>query len=755
MRKIVLSEEKHRFVNQNPHAVIEVDQQGKVIFCNTSAKTLFKIKDVSHHYYIQDFFSKEDDNVIQKHLLSSLPSEKFRIRLLDSLKQPFWSDINVTKDLNFANNGISVFWINDVSKEKEMADNIKEVKLFYKNILHNFPSDIVVFDKNHRYKFITPKAVANDEMREWLIGKDDYDYCKLTGKDNALADQRRKLFKDVVNSGEQFSMTESKIDSEGNRVHHLRNMLPIYDDSGQLEYVIGYGFNISSIKELEQQTSLFKLLLNESSESLIIVEENGNILFSNKFASTLTGIENLTGKPFSELNCFEVNDTGELEILKKLKEQKTLFSEGKILENGKIKCEIELKGNYIENESGSFYLVFINDITTRKNAERLLIEGKEIAETAAQDKSDFLSIMSHEIRTPLNAVIGLTHLILNDSPKPEHVEKLNILKFSGENLVSLVNNILDFNKIDNGKVVLENVRIPLEEMFQSIVLSLRHKAEEKNNVLEYFIDPKIPAFIEGDPTRLSQIFNNLVGNALKFTQAGKVLLSAELIEDTSKKINIKFSVKDTGIGIPKDKQDTIFKAFQQASTSTTREYGGTGLGLTITAKLAELFNSEIKIKSNENEGSEFYFHIECNRCSDNVKSKQRISQKNDPFTFVGKTILVVDDNPVNLMIAEEFLKKWGFHVLKAKDGKEGLDVLKKESLDIILLDLQMPVMDGYEAALKMRTINRTIPILAFTANQETEVFERIINSKMDGVISKPFIPEEFKKIIKTHLTKQH
>ncbi|MCG8614396.1 MAG: response regulator [Pseudomonadales bacterium] len=390
------------------------------------------------------------------------------------------------------------------------------------------------------------------------------------------------------------------------------------------------------------------------------------------------------------------------------------------------------------------------DITQEVLSQAELLHAKERAELATQEKSNFLSTMSHEIRTPLNAVIGLSHLLLEDAPTKAQVENLTTLKFSAESLLSLINDILDFSKIEAGKIELEMIPTDLRRLVKSVLASLELQAEEKGIDLRCFLDPKLPMLVRTDPTRLSQILINLLSNAIKFTDRGYVQIVIKAGKSQGEKIDIEFRVKDTGIGIGPETQQSIFDFFNQADNSITRKYGGTGVGLAITKGLLDLFGSRMVVKSAIGQGAMFAFKLTLPLAK--VSELEALPNQAEPESagavLRGCRVLLVEDNRVNVMVARKLLSKWGAEIDVADDGEAAIRMVQEQEYHIVLMDIQMPNMDGYEATRAIRQLGgkyKNLPILALTATVLEEVLQKTEAVGLNGVLSKPIRPGELKQ----------
>ncbi len=404
----------------------------------------------------------------------------------------------------------------------------------------------------------------------------------------------------------------------------------------------------------------------------------------------------------------------------------------------------------------------INQELEEKVAERThLINDQKLqlqkawkeAEMATKAKTEFLSVMSHEIRTPLNAIISLSHLMEIENENEETQEYIDALKFSAESLHSLINDILDYNKIEAGKINLESTEFSLIDLLKNICESFKYKASSKEVRLILQVGDHTPDRIMGDPTRLTQIFNNLVGNALKFTHEGNVTIAASLKGITDDAAVVSFVVSDTGIGIPQEKLDEIFEDYEQASRETTRKYGGTGLGLAITKKLIELHQSSIHVHSVEDVGTQFNFDIEF-KINDSMQIFDDADELDETKNLNNARILVVDDSDMNRLVLKRFFSMWNADCQEARNGYDALDLANKNSFDLILMDLQMDGIDGFETTFQIRktsAMNKDSRIVAMTAQRASDLYDKVRESAMQDLISKPFEPEDLYLKIKHYL----
>ena len=394
--------------------------------------------------------------------------------------------------------------------------------------------------------------------------------------------------------------------------------------------------------------------------------------------------------------------------------------------------------------------VSILDISDVKLTEFALMKAKQKAEEAAKIKSRFLSNMSHELRTPLNGIIGASNLLLHESYLEEQKPQLDILKFSSEHMMLLINDILDYNKIEAGKLQLEEAPVNIKHLAHQIAAQFAPQITSKGLYFYTEIDEELDTEVFTDQTRLNQVLSNLLSNAIKFTKEGSVCLIVKRLFASSTNVTVQFMVVDTGIGIPKEKQKEIFASFTQADVDTTRKYGGTGLGLSISKELVSMFKSDLLLESTPGKGSVFQFTAEWKI---NTERKMYINEEKakDLTPLNGTRILLAEDNPVNMAIARRFLVKWGVELTEAVNGKLAVQAFAAQSFDLVLLDLEMPEMDGATALKEIRKMDQEIPILAFTAAAYDNMMTDLLEKGFRDFIPKPFRPEDLHNKIGFHL----
>lgn len=508
---------------------------------------------------------------------------------------------------------------------------------------------------------------------------------------------------------------------------------------------------LNNFREIGERIALeerFRVLFEQSLNPKMIVGYRG-IIECNAAAVKILGARNrgeLIGKMPSSLSP-EYQEDGMLSTEKAM--QMNLIAQQKGHHrfdwlhktfNGDL-LQVEVTVSALPSLGKDIALVSWHDLTERKMFEKQLLEAKQRAEEASKAQEQFLSTMSHEIRTPLNAIIGFSKLLLEESPREDQKGSLEALHFSSEHLLALINDVLDYSKIQAGGITLENQTFSLSRLVEGIVKSFDNVVTEKGIQIQLKVDQQIPAHIVGDQVRLAQVLTNLIGNAIKFTKEGTVKIDLQLVNDANQQVDLKFSVSDTGIGISKDKLSMIFDQFSQASTDTTRKYGGTGLGLSISKKLVELMGGKIEVESVLGKGSQFCFTLRFLKASEkaNDVDKDVATKAYNPLNM---RLLLVEDNEINQLVVSKFLAKWAVRVDIAESGADGIKKAKEVAYDAILMDLHLPDIDGYETARTVRENGYSGEIIALTAAVLFDVKEKVLQNGMNDIVGKPFKPED-------------
>ncbi|MGZ3899578.1 MAG: PAS domain S-box protein, partial [Bacteroidia bacterium] len=490
-------------------------------------------------------------------------------------------------------------------------------------------------------------------------------------------------------------------------------------------------------KMVEEQTAHLAAIVTSSNDAIISQSLDGIIRVWNKSAEKIFGYtaEEAIGQAGSIIIPQDHQDE-ERSITEQIKSGKHIeqFETVRRRKDGKV-INVSLSVSPIKGASGKIKAIskVVREITEQKRFEKELIEAKrnaerdkKLAEEAVEAKQQFLSNMSHEIRTPLNAIIGFTKVVLKTNLDEKQKEYLNAIKVSGDALIVLINDILDLAKVEAGKMTFEQIPFKLDDSISSMLNLFETKLFKKNVELVKDYDKKIPDVLVGDPVRLHQIILNLVSNAIKFTHKGKITVSAVLKDEDSEKATIEFSIEDTGIGIPEDKLDTIFNNFQQATHGTTRVYGGTGLGLAIVKQLVLSQGGSLQVKSKVDEGSIFSFILAFKKTKEKVENTREpeVEEIEEEVSEHVK-VLVAEDVALNQLLIQTLLKEFGFESTLAANGKIAVETLEKQNFDLVLMDLQMPEMNGYEATRYIRdTLKSDIPIIALTADVTTTDVEK-------------------------------
>jgi len=739
------------FVNvfqASPEIHCILNRDGDIMFVNQAAESMlgYNPQEVLGKS-MWSFCYKEDIVRIATHIEEGLKqgNKQFFLdfRIVDKEKRVKWLSWSmVSKGDNWYSYG------RDITEKKRLDVELTHLSF----VASKVNNGVVISDDYNRVSW------ANDAFTEItgftledIQGKPLGDLIRGPETDWSVIENARKL------TSEKKSFT---VDILAYRKDKRKIWLSIYSTiilsaDGEVETEIEIIIDITQKKMAEQELEVLSTVASKTHTGVTICNQKGEITWVNDALEQLIGYsaQELAGKMLGDVLSTDETDRRVILDARQASEHKRSFSI-EVLAQKKDGTSIWLSvsNTPILNDKGSVerYIELITDITERKQAERDILFAKEQALQLSEAKEMFLSVMSHEIRTPLNAIIGMTHLLIENNPKPSQTEDLNILKFSSENLLNIINDVLDFTKIETGNLHLEFLPVNLQNLCNDIVSSLQVNATKQKNVLSLDFDQQVPAMILADKTRLYQILMNLLGNAIKFTNNGKVELAVKVLSENKDELAVYFEVRDNGIGIPSDKKDYIFETFTQAKADISRKYGGTGLGLAITKKLLKLHGTDIKVDSVEGEGTTFSFVINFKK-----SSQTELPEQSKEVIFEGKKVLVVDDNEINILIAKRILMKWGLNIDFASDGYKAIAAITQNKYDLVFMDIKMPGINGFETAIIIREMDdayyKNLPIVALTASTLHDEENKFKESGMNGHVLKPFNPSEIKKVLARYL----
>ena len=565
----------------------------------------------------------------------------------------------------------------------------------------------------------------------------------------------RSALESLVTEGKQYDMELPRYTAKGKQIW-VRTVSNIEYENGKPKRLFGAFQDITQRKKAEEDIRKYALVAQKTDNGVIITDKDGNIEWANDSFYRITEYEPkevIGKKPGELLQGMETDPEASKKILQ-ARENKEKISIDLInySKTGK-KLWLFVDLQPILNEKGEVerFISILSDITERKKVENELRQAKQSLEEALEEKDNFVSVVSHEIRTPLNAIIGMADLLDSNASVAENQENISTLKTSSLSLLSFINDILDFSKMQSGKLRLEKVDFSVPSILRQTQQLFQHQAQKKNIKLETVIAEDVPDFVKGDPTRLLQVLNNLVGNAIKFTDHGKVTLQVKVgVQAGEAQILLVIEVKDTGIGIPSDKQKEIFEPFLQADVEINRVYGGTGLGLSIVKNLVEIQGGSIEVESVENKGTIFRLFLTYERgieIQDDRKDEEKKS-------LAPLSVLYIEDVLTNQLLMKRICSRWDVKISMASNGYEGLKKVKTKQYDIILIDLRMTGADGFDTARKIRKMEddyfKKVPVIAVTAASLEENIERIRQAGMDDAIAKPISQNRLYEIFKKY-----
>lgn len=522
--------------------------------------------------------------------------------------------------------------------------------------------------------------------------------------------------------------------------------------SGLIFFIVRTKVKFQSSTKLQKE--LLLALINKTEDSIVVTDFEGVIYEATPQAGKLFDYDyqELEGLDISDFRKHRLTEEEDRIGVSKLLKEKFWNDEIRMKKRDGSEFDAFVSISWIHMFNLEYLVYRIRDISEDNAAKAELIKAKEDAEAAAKAKAEFLATMSHEIRTPMNGVIGMTEL-LGDTPLNEEQKNfVNTIQISGKNLLTIINDILDFSKAESGKIELEEAPFDLEQTMDEIMVLVTPSANKKNIELKKTINKGVPKSVVGDSTRLKQIVLNLIGNAVKFTHEGSVELAVRKRSSQEGMLNLEFAIIDTGIGIPSEKMDFLFESFSKVDSSTTRKYGGTGLGLAISKKLIELMGGKVMVSSEDGKGSKFTFNVHLDSVQQEIVPENiEVSETEEESLLSTLNVLVAEDNLINQQVIKLLLQKKGVNVTIANNGLEVLNLVNSDLFDLILMDIQMPEMDGLEATERLLTDDqygsRVPDIIAMTANAMDQDRRNCEQAGMKGFISKPINVEELKTVL--------
>jgi PAS domain S-box-containing protein len=644
-----------------------------------------------------------------------------------------------------------------------LPQELVEHRSFYEEILNMVPAEIIVADTQYRFLFANPSAVPDAHLREWMIGKTNEEFCQYAGRPERTARARRQVFGKVLRTKEMIEWGEEERDEDGHFQHHLQKVYPVLNAEGEVQWVIIYGVTITERKEFEEKIrrneKRYRDLFNYSQALICTHDMSGRLLAINPEICRVLGYAEgeMVSKRIQDFIPAEYQAKFRAEYLDAIRTSSAAVSGVFCVLNKKNERIYLLYKNYRVEEPGlePYVIGFSQDITERIYMEQELRYAKKVTDEAAQAKESFLAHMSHEIRTPMNGIMGMASLMAKTQLDDQQRYYLKLIQEAAGSLLVIVNDILDLEKIVAGKLQLEKIDFKLVEKITTSIQSFIHKAEEMD--LGLIFQNGIPAtmVVRGDPYRLNQVLNNLLGNALKFTDKGNVTIVTSIIDQNEDWVVAEIIIRDTGIGISEDRIRSIFDPFVQADPTISRKYGGTGLGLTICKNMIEMQNGELLVRSEEGKGSVFTIRIPY-QLSMEVMQDNETNQDIDYKSLGHKKVLVAEDVELNQYLARHILESWDFEVTIVNNGREAVEQMQALSFDCILMDVQMPEMDGLEATRQIRQLKdpakANIPIIALTANALKGDSDRYLAAGMNDYLSKPFDEARLFRVISRNLT---
>lgn len=755
------NQRKLKMILESSPSALMIFQDYKLIFVNSSFESLTG-------YTRKELLSMEIWEIFHPESLRKLNTDEIMVvkdghnfrgefEIITKFNKTKWIDFS-TCSLDLEGKTAILATAIDINDKKNFEKQLIETEERYSNIVNATNDGISDYDISKQELYLSP------QWKEILGFGEDEPESKLSSWLSLVHQEEKpkimKILDNLENGNFHSFRTEYRIKAKDNKYKWISaSFSTIKDKNDKPLRILGSHADITERKETEsrlRESELrYKSFFSKNSAVMLIVNPlTGQIQDANRAAIDYYGYkkETLLSMNISDISAMKAEDE-KTEFENASIENRPFYYLQHKLQDGSIK-DVEVYKSDIKIREKTLQVFIIFDITKRKIIEQELHKAKELAEEANKVKSFFVSTVSHEIRTPLNSIIGLTNLLIDEENlSARQTENLKSIKYSSDHLLDVINDVLDFSKLEAGKVQLEETDFDVASLIKESTKTIEFKAREKDIDINVKIDQDIPKVLLGDPSRLKQILLNLLSNAVKFTSHGHIDVEAKILKIENDQAEIKFSVSDTGIGIAEERLTGIFDSFSQASSKTTPIFGGTGLGLSICKKLVELLNGKIGVKSMEGMGSTFWVEIPFK-----ISQRPYLTELDKPGgklnNLNGVNILLVEDDKMNQFVMSQLLKKWLAKLEIAENGKQAIEKLKKNSYDLILMDLHVPEIDGFEATQIIRNkdsevINHDTPIIALTADVTAETREKAKQAGMNDFITKPSDQKVmFEKIMK-------
>lgn len=633
----------------------------------------------------------------------------------------------------------------DISKRKRQEAELAESKEMFLTLFNNTAAAVVITDNEE-------KIMAWNSLAQELFKYEKVELFNMPIKELYSSVEWKKIKEARKKRKDLISNINSKVVTKDKKVLDAAVSVSIMKNSEGAE--VG---SISIIRDVTEQKiaerkiidseNKIRVILDNSAAAITMTDDQERIVSWNRYTEVLLGMskKDLQNAPIQKIYPEDEWKKIRAANIRELGAKHRIETKVKTLD-GRI-IDIDLSVNILRDSDGHIVgsVGIMQDITEQKHLQDMLMKAKLAAEDANSAKSLFLANMSHEVRTPMNAILGMIDLTLDTQLTDEQKDNLLVAKDAADNLLGLLNDILDLSRVEAGKITLESIEFQLPNVIDSVIKGLSVIAKGKKLNLNLIVEEGVPELIEGDPVRIRQVLINLINNAIKFTHAGTITTVVKCVANSKNQVTIQFSVIDEGIGIPKNRQEKVFEVFSQADDSTTRKFGGTGLGLAISKRLVEMMQGKIWVDSEEGKGSTFSFTAVFKLLAmKEDKSSLRMNLMNasgSDEVLKNLKILLAEDNMVNQKIAMKMLEKVGCIVSAVENGQEVLDALEKHAYDLILMDAQMPKLDGLETTRLIRSNEKTtgkhVPIIALTARAMHEDRKKCLDIGMDGYVSKP------------------